>query len=267
MSKKAVLITGGTGNLGIHLARDFIKSGWDVAITSRHQKNAQNASEIICKESGESNLPLVLDLAQESSIDDLIEKIRERNLRIVALINNAAVDNTDDMSSLTYNNLSNVLGVNFLGAAWLSRSMSEYWRQEGISGSIINISSLLSKYGSDKSGAYAASKAALESFSRCLAVEYGHAGIRVNTVRIAGMSGDLIQQYSKSRVINFNDDLSNNKNDFSKIPLRRGGSFSEFTKTVIFLASEDAAYITGQEINIDGGASSIYPAYSIPVTI
>ena len=50
MPKKAVLITGGTGNLGIHLARDFIKSGWDVAITSRHQKNAQMASDIIRRE-------------------------------------------------------------------------------------------------------------------------------------------------------------------------------------------------------------------------
>lgn len=263
MSEKTVLITGGTGNLGIHLARDFAKDGWGVVITSRHQKNAQDAAEMIYKESGQRVFPLVLDLAQENSIDDLIKKIEEGNLRVTALINNAAVDNTDDMSCLTYSNLSNVLGVNFAGTAWLARSMSEYWKRSGMPGSIVNISSLLSKYGAEKSGAYAASKAALESFARCLAIEYGHAGIRVNTVRIAGMRGNLIQQYAESRVIKFHAGLSNNKNDFSKIPLRRCGDFSDFTKTVLFLASENAAYITGQEINIDGGASSMYPAYSV----
>lgn len=127
MPKQAVLITGGTGNLGIHLARDFTKSGWEVIITSRHQKNAERAAEIIYKDAGEHVLPLVLDLSQENSIDDLMIKIRENDLRVVALINNAAVDNTDDMSSLTYNSLSNLLEINFLGAAWLSRSISEYW--------------------------------------------------------------------------------------------------------------------------------------------
>jgi 3-oxoacyl-[acyl-carrier protein] reductase len=264
MTKKTVLITGGTGNLGIHLARDFLSEGWNVIITSRHLDHAKMAANNIFSQIGLKPLSIEVNLSSEASINEMMLTLKEKGLTLDALVNNAAVDNTEIISSLSYESLSDILKVNFLGSAWLSRIVAEQWKNEKVEGAIVNISSLLSKYGAEGSSAYSASKAAIEAFSRCLAVEYGQFGIRINTVRIAGMSGDLTQQYAESRVIDFSDHLINKKNDFSKIPLKRGGLFSEYTRLVIFLTSIQSLYVTGQDFNIDGGASTVYPAYSLP---
>lgn len=265
---KTVLITGGTGNFGIRLARHFLQNGWFVLLTSRKEGNAKRAVKILTDETGRDAIDgLVLDLRDRESIEKLVNTLVRKNIFPNALINNSAVDNVEDISSLSYENLSDIISVNFTGTAWLTKKIIEKWRSARKAGSIINISSLLSVLGSEKSSAYAASKAALESFSRCVAVETGRDDIRINTVRIAGMSGNLIGQHDESRVTDLSYAEINRKNDFSKVPLRRAGNYGEFCELVLFLASEHSSYITGQAFNVDGGVSISYPGYSLPSEI
>lgn len=264
---RTILITGGTGNLGIHLSRYFLENGDRVIVTSRVLENAEIAAKILNEESGKDNARgYALDLQSHISIEKFVAQIDDQNIVPDILINNAAVDNIDSIKDLSYSNLENILQTNCMGAVWLTKLISDIWLKARFPGCVLNVSSLLSIYGCKNSAAYAASKAALEAFSRCFSVEMGEHGIRCNTIRIAGMGGDLINQNEKSRVVSLDSEQKNNKNDFSKVPLKRPGHMQEFIDLVDFLVSGRAGYITGQSFNVDGGASVLYPAYSLPET-
>lgn len=263
----AIVITGGAGNLGIHLCRFFLNERWHVFLGSRTYSNATKAAEYILEnhelKNGINLVPFEMDLRDKISISNAVEKIFSNDYKIYGLVNNAAVDNQESIDELSYEHLTDLMNVNFCGSAYFTMQMIQKWKQLKSTASIVNVSSLLATMASPKSAAYSASKAALEAFSRCTASEVGKNGIRLNTVRIAGMKGNVIDQKDSQRIASFTIDKNNEKNDFLNSPLRRGADFEEFCNVIKFLISDRASYITGQEFNVDGGISSTYPNYSI----
>lgn len=270
-----VLLTGGTGKLGIFTAKYLVEHGYTIILTSRKINAAKEACHNIIHSSNIDEhkiknilFPFCLDISNKRNIEHFVESLLNKKIIPHALVNIAAIDNQNSLESLNYKSMENILRVNFTGTAYLSFLLSSYWKNNGINGSIVTISTLLTCSGANNSAIYAASKAALEAFFINLAVEHGKYGIRSNILRIAGMVGDLMLEFTPTKVASLNEEIyENNTLDQNIIPLTRFGTFSEFSSAIEFLISNKSSYISGQCINVDGGLSSVYPGYSLsPIT-
>lgn len=257
-----IILTGAAGNIGNKLAYFLLGKGQRLILTSRREEHLQEMREVFSVYP-DTLLTRVLDLSDKHSIESFVESINE--LPISALINNAATDNIDSLEDLTYENIRDIVNVNYVGTAYLSTVLAQMAASKKRKLNIVNISSLLSIYGASKSAAYSASKAALEAFARNLTVEFADKGIVCNTIRLAGISGDLNLLGSETHVVRYDKqtDIENKKNDINHIPAKRFSTFEEINNVVEFLISDKSQYINGQSINIDGGISIQYPGYSI----
>ena len=262
---QAIIVTGATGKLGIFLAQQILDyTDHEVILTSRSKlklkallyklKNSNIKSRII-------TYPLRLE--NSKSIESFIQFINQLSCKVIGLVNNAAVDNVDSLNEITFKKINELLKVNFIGGAYLSTLLLEYWKTKNISATIVTISTLLTRLGSKNSSCYASSKAALESFFINYAIEVGELNIRSNIVRIAGMLGNLTLQGDGTQSVAELDEniYTNTSLDSSIIPLKKFGKFTDYTDVILFLLSDKSSYVTGQIINIDGGLSSVYPGY------
>lgn len=262
---QAIIVTGATGKLGIFLAQQILDyTDHEVILTSRSKlklkallyklKNSNIKSRII-------TYPLRLESSK--SIESFIQFINQLSCKVIGIVNNAAVDNVDSLNEITFKKINELLKVNFIGGAYLSTLLLEYWKTKNISATIVTISTLLTRLGSKNSSCYASSKAALESFFINYAIEVGELNIRSNIVRIAGMLGNLtLQGDGTQSVAELGENIYTNTSlDRCIIPLKKFGKFTDYTDVILFLLSEKSSYVTGQIINIDGGLSSVYPGY------
>lgn len=267
---QSIILTGGTGKLGIFTAKLLVERGYQVILCSREITIAQQTcNQIYANCSSKLGpkhkvlIPAELNLAHEGSINGFLKSLVAQQIIPSALINAAAVDNQDQIEKIKYKEIENNLKINFIGTAYLSSKLATYWQENNIEGVFCTISTLLAYLGCPKSSIYASSKAALESFFINLAVEYGPYSIRSNIVRIAGMLGDLMQAKDSPKLNSLIEaDYHNNTLEQKLIPLRRFGAFEEFASLIEFLVSPRSSYITGQAINIDGGLSAVYPGYT-----
>jgi len=262
MLNNYIILTGASGNIGNKLAYFLLNKGYALIITSRNIEHLEEMQNIF-QEYKNSIVFKELDLADQKSIESFVDSLR--GLRIKGLVNNAATDNVDTIERLSYENLQNIININYVGTVYLSKMLVQQSVDKGQSLNIVNISSLLSIFGAKKSAAYSASKAALEAFTRNLTVEYADKGIVCNSIRIAGVAGDLNIYGSKTKVIRYDEKLTikNKKNDIKQIPTGRFLTFAEINSMVEFLLSDKAMCLNGQSINIDGGTSIKYPGYNI----
>ena len=258
-----VIVTGAAGNLGLRLVRRLLDHGCEVVITSRKQIHLD---EVLYR--FKANAPKirgsVLTLNEERSIEDFISSLSSDTPFPDVLINNAAADSTQGVMNLTYSEMRDLLSTNFLGCAYLSSLIVREWIARGIPGKIVNVSSLLAELGAGNSAGYGASKAALESFGRHLAVEAGPYSIRCNSVQIGACPGRVVGIHEEGRVADTADDgTAACKNALSSIPLERLGMFDEYCRLITFLASDDSSFVTGQTYRIDGGLSATLAGYKM----
>ncbi len=262
MNKKYIILTGVAGNVGGQLASFLLERNYRMILTVQKAEHVPLIADHLKKFENNFQI-LVLDLNEQESIEDFVEKIND--IGISGLINCAACDNIDDITTLSYENMKNIMNVNYLGTAYLTKKLVQKNILAEQPLHIVNISSLLSIYGSHKSAAYSASKAALEAFSRNVVCEFADKGIICNTIRLAGINGDVDIYGSQAEVKGFDKYKvkKNTKNELSSIPNKRLANFMEINKLIEFLLSGKSDYINGQVINIDGGISIKYPGYSI----
>lgn len=194
-------------------------------------------------------LPLVSDIRKEEAVEDLVARTREEFGRIDIVVNNASAARGDDRLPVTETSLDawrRVFVTNVEGPFLLSRMAAREMVRQKQGGSIVNISSVASKLPMANSAAYAASKAALNAMSRCMALELGQSGIRVNAV-CPGM-------IDTSRLDDVERGEKWDRYVQATIPLGYPGDGGEIAEMVLFLASDRGKWITGQAINVDGGA-------------
>lgn len=270
--QKTVVLTGGTGKLGLFASRYLFDKGYKVIVCSRDLSVAERTCKNILSSNGilttdyknKLLVPQKLDLASEKSIDNFLAELSNKGIIPNAIVNAAAVDNQDSIEDINYKDIEEILKINFIGSAYLSSKIVSTWKEFEIEGVFCTISTLLTKLGCDKSSIYASSKAALESFFINLAVECGKYNIRSNIIRIAGMLGEVMYPKDLPRCNSLiQDTYLNTSLNQNNIPLRRFGDFEEFASLIEFLISDASLYITGQAINIDGGLSIVYPGYSL----
>ena len=240
LSGKKAVITGGNSGIGFETAKSFKANGADVIITGRNTEKVHLAAN----ELGVKGL--VSDQSDLKAIDQLVNQISEIYGKIDILFINAGIAAFAPFEQVTEQHLDDIMNINFKGAFFTLQKFLPILNEGA---SVINLSSLNAFTGMENTVAYASSKAAMNSFTRTVAQELAPKKIRVNAVcpgpietpifSKMGMDEASLQQFAEHAA--------------SKIPLNRFGKPEEVAQLVSFLASDDAAFITGSEYMIDGG--------------
>jgi glucose 1-dehydrogenase len=245
---RTALVTGASDGIGQETARELAGSGWDVAIHYNcNRAGAELTARGVTAAGGRSAL-LQADLTDPAAVMRLMAAYDAAFGRMDALINNAGiVDRAARVEEMTPERLTRMFAVNltapFLLAGHAARRMST--RHGGAGGVIVNVSSVAARLGSAGQYVdYAASKAGLDALTKGLADEVAAEGVRVVSVR-PGIIDTAIHAKGgePDRAIHLAD----------RIPMRRPGTVHEIARTILWLLSEDASYITGTTIDVSGG--------------
>lgn len=248
-ARQVVLITGGGTGIGRACALRFAQEGAQVVVCGLEQAKLEESLGAI-HSLGASGLAIQADLANQEERAKAVRETLERFGQINVLINNAAITGSAAMYSALdqpITHFQHILNVNLTAAFALSQLVARPM-QEQKGGAIINISSVGASVAQRFAAAYCASKAALESLTRSLALEWAEYGIRVNAVA----PGD-IETEQRAAVVQAQDTKIHLEFRRQATPLGRRGQPSEIADAVAFLASDQAAFITGSVLRIDGG--------------
>lgn len=241
---KTALITGGTSGIGLAAARLFVGEGAKVVVTGQDADNLARAREAL----GPDALVLPSNAGRLSDIEALVEQVRERFQGLDVLMVNAAIARPAPIEAVTEAQFDELVGVNFKGAFFAIQKMLPLFRD---SGSIIVTTSIANQLGNPNFSVYGASKAALRSLVQSLALELIARGIRVNAISPGPIETPMFDRFGlPPEVIGaIKGEMTN------KSPIRRFGGPEEVAKIALFLASDDASYVVGEEIVVDGGMS------------
>ena len=261
LTGKTAVITGATGVLGGAMAQGLAKAGATVAILGRRAELAAEVSDAL-KNEGLKAIPLPADVLDKPSLLEAREGLLSQTGRIDILIN-AAGGNMPDATvfgDLTFfglepSALNKVMRLNFEGSVLPSQIFGESMK-DAASGSIINISSMAAQKPLTRVIGYAAAKAAIDNFTKWLAVDlaqkYGE-GLRVNAIA----PGFFVGEQNRSFLLNDDGSLtSRGQQIISNTPMGRFGEPDELVGTAVYLASDAAKFVTGVVIPVDGGFSA-----------
>ncbi|TDJ51596.1 MAG: SDR family oxidoreductase [Nitrospina sp.] len=240
LKNKTAIITGGATGIGLACARLFQQEGARVALFGRRQDRLDQAKKIL----GESAMTFAGDITRQADIDRLVRRVLEEWGRIDILINNAGTFNSAALHETEDKDWDAILNVNLRGVFLLTKKVLPQMLAQK-SGSIVNISSILGMIAVPQTAAYNASKGALNQFSKSIAVEYGHAGIRSNAICPGMIETEMTEE------LRGNTELMD---EWRKgYPLGRFGVPDEVARACLFLASDEASFVTGATLPVDGG--------------
>jgi len=241
------VITGGSRGIGAVCAQLVSEAGFTVCFS--YVSNSAAAERVVAdiETAGGSAKAIKADVAKEDDILNLFAEA-EKLGTIKSLINNAGVvDMTERVENYTFERLQRMYGVNVIGSILCAREAVKRMstKHGGKGGTIVNLSSAAAYLGSPNQYVdYAASKAAIDTFTKGLALEVADEGIRVNAIRPGLIDTDLHES---------GGEIDRVKQLEHMVPMKRGGSAMEVAKAIIWLTSDDASYVTGDSINVTGG--------------
>lgn len=240
LKDKTAIITGGATGIGLACARLFQQEGARVALFGRRQDRLDQAKKIL----GKPAMIIAGDITQQDDIDRLTSRVLEEWGRIDILINNAGTFATAALHETEDEAWDGIFNVNLRGVFLLTKKVLPQMLKQK-SGSIVNISSILGMIAVPETAAYNASKGALNQFSKSIAVEYGPAGIRSNSVCPGMIETEMTEE------LRGNTELMD---EWKKgYPLGRFGGADEVAMACLFLASDEASFVTGATLPVDGG--------------
>ena len=233
---KSVLITGVSRGIGLSIAKEFIQNDYFVFGTSRSKFDLSKALESNnCKH-------LAVDVNDRDSIASLMKDIPGENNTLDCLVNNAGITADQLFIRMKDSEWDDVINTNLTGIFNITKPVSKMMLKQK-SGSIINISSVSGLMGNAGQVNYSSSKSALLGFTKSLAKELAPRGINVNCICPGFIESDMTNE------------LTSDQRDqaLRQIPLGSFGSDTDIAKLTLFLSSDNAKYITGQSISVDGG--------------
>jgi NAD(P)-dependent dehydrogenase (short-subunit alcohol dehydrogenase family) len=255
---KVAVVTGAgrMRSIGRPVAVRLAAAGCDVVITGTGRSPEQYpgeekaagwrdiesvADEI--RQLGRRAVPIVSDVSDEDSVDALARRVMNEFGRVDIVVNNAGSARGEDRCAIVDLDprvWRNVIDINLTGTFLMCRAFGRLLVKAGRGGSIVNISSIAGKRLSPYAGAYSASKAAIHALTACMAQEVGAANVRVNAICPGFIDTSRLDNVDWQRVLD-------------QIPLRRAGQGKDIADAVLFLCSDEGAWVTGQAWNVDGG--------------
>lgn len=241
LNGKIAIVTGASQGIGETIAVEMAKSGANVFCLARN-KNALDSTINKIISNGDKASAYSCDISNNEQFNNIVTDIFKEYGSIDILVNNAGITNDTLLMRMSDDQWDSVLNINLKGSFTCTRSVIKYMMKKK-SGRIINITSIVGLTGNAGQANYAASKAGLIGMTKSIAKEVASRGITANCVAPGWIETAMTEQLS--------DDV---KNKFlSQIPTGKIGYPKDIANTVIFLASKEAEYITGQTITVDGG--------------
>jgi 3-oxoacyl-[acyl-carrier protein] reductase len=235
---KVALITGGARGIGRATAEAFAAEGARVIVADV----AADAAEATARALGGGAVGLAVDVGDPASVKQLVATALSRTERIDVLINNAGITRDASLVKLSDEAWDSVIAVNLSGTFYMTREVAPHMVARG-SGAIVNASSVVGVYGNFGQTNYVATKSGVIGMTRVWARELGRKGIRVNAIAPGFIATDMTAKMPE-------DVLDGMK---KKTPLGRLGAAEDVAKAYVFLASDEASFINGQVLGVDGG--------------
>ena len=241
LNNKIAIVTGASQGIGKIIAFELAKSGAHVACISRNKKAIESIVEEITINGGQaSSFPC--DISDSDTLSEIITEIIKENSRIDILVNNAGITKDSLLMRMSIEQWDDVINTNLKGAFHCTKAVVRYMMKNKF-GRIINITSIVGLTGNAGQANYAASKAGLIGMTKSIAKEVASRGITANCIAPGWIETSMTEKLSEEVKSEF----------LSHIPVGRIGSPDDIANAVIFLASDEAGYITGQTITVDGG--------------
>lgn len=244
MENRVALVTGGSRGIGKSICLELAGAGYDI-VTCYTSKSAEAEETVAaCKALGVNAAAYRANVADEADVKELFTQLKEQFGRIDVLVNNAGITRDDLLLRMSEEAFMQVIDVNLKGAFLCCRAASKMMLKNKY-GRIINISSVVGLGGNAGQANYAASKAGLIGLTKTIAKELGGKGITANAVAPGFIQTDMTDQLSEEAQSFWEE----------RIPRKRLGKPEDVAAAVRFLASEEADYISGQVLAVDGGMS------------
>ena len=240
LQDKVAIVTGGARGMGAATSKLFVAEGARVVIADVLDEDGAKLAEAL----GDNAVFEHLDVTDEANWDAVIEATTTRFGVPDVLVNNAGVLLFKTLAETGKLDFERVLGVNLVGTFLGTKLVGERMVANG-RGSIVNISSVDGMKAANGLGAYCASKWGIRGLTKVAAMEYGHRGVRVNSVHPGGVDTAMGNPYAEPK-------NAVNKR-YAMVPMQRVGDPDEIARTSLFLASDEASYLCGAEIAVDGG--------------
>jgi NAD(P)-dependent dehydrogenase (short-subunit alcohol dehydrogenase family) len=245
--RRTAFVTGASQGIGAAIAVALGRDGYDVAVSSTHPEKLSGTLAAVAAAGGKA-VPVALDVRSQQSIEKAMAQVLAACGHLDVLVNNAGVPLRKRALELTAAEWDTVMDVNLSGTFFMSQQMGRHLVKGGRPGSVINIASTHGLVALEQRSAYGIAKAAVMHMTRMLAIEWADHHIRVNAVApgrvdTPSRAGALAEPGYRDKAL-------------GRIPLQRFGSAEEVAGAVRYLASPEAAYITGQTLVLDGGLTA-----------
>lgn len=242
LSEKVALVTGGSRGIGRAVCVALAGAGARVLVNYQRNEEAARATVADIEAAGGKAAAVPFDVSDPEAVDRAIGDVAKEHGRLDILVNNAGISIDQLLLRLKPEDLTRTLDVNVAGAVWCAKAAIRPMMRAK-RGRIINLSSVVGEAGNPGQAAYAASKAALLGLTKSLAREYASRGVTVNAVAPGYIETDMtsaLPEAARSAIV-------------EQTPVGRVGTPEEVAAAVVFLASDEAAYVTGHVLRVNGG--------------
>ena len=249
---KVVVITGSGSGIGRACAAEFAKEGAQVVVADINLDSAKETVQII-KASGGTAFAVEADVSKPASVQKLVEETIARLSAVHAIVNNAAIQVNKTVEDTSFEEWNQQLSINLGGVFLCSKYFLPHLRET--KGSIVNMSSVNGFFVEPTCAGYCATKAAIIGLTKAMAIDHGHQGIRVNCICPGYIDAGLAEGYFQSQ-----PDPAKAREEAGKLhALWRIGKPEEVGRVAVFLASDEASFVTGSSFVVDGGFGSGLP--------
>jgi NAD(P)-dependent dehydrogenase (short-subunit alcohol dehydrogenase family) len=248
LTGRTILVTGASGNIGRGIAKRLAEAGAVIVVHYFSDEVAASDTAAVVSNGGGKATVVQADLTSEDAVAGLFEELKKQEILIDGVVNNAAAQPPpqalQDMSAKDWRA---VMAANLDSAFLVTRNAARSMSEQGVAGAVVNIASITGSDPSIGHGQYATSKAALIMLTRASALEFGPAGIRVNTVSPGLIDRDTLLENWPEGVNSWQQ----------RAPLKRLGQPDDIADAVLFLLSPASRWISGINLVVDGGMSSV----------
>jgi len=252
---RIALVTGGAQGLGRALCLRLAQEGAHVVVADLNGEQAEVTAQEIAAASGRRTLAVTVDVSDEDQVEAMVQRTVDEFGRLDILVANAGILFAGPVEEFPADRWRKVIDVNLVGYFLCAKHAARVMKAQG-SGAIVQINSKSGKKGSYKNSAYAASKFGGIGFTQSIALELAEYGVRVNAVCPGNLLdsplwvNSLYKQYAERLGIS---EAEVRQRYIDQVPMKRGCTYDDVANLVVFLASDQSSYMTGQAINVTGG--------------